>query len=135
MGKYERDRVAVLESRIEELERRLAQREKDVRYQSDNYQATHAKWEQSQRELARVKAESLRVVKVGEEAIAGEIKGLNGCILDGRPYWAYHDQCGQLCLQCLIDGHPAISADDTIVQPVRLERWERPAKNNPDTRQ
>lgn len=72
-------------------------------------------------ELARVKAESLRVVPVGEACGAHDAEGrenfvmLSDEVLMPEPYlWDW----------IRLDGtHPDIT-DDTIVQPVRLERWE-----------
>lgn len=82
-------------------------------------------------ELARVKAESLRVVPVNEPIRVGEnpIPAITHCLCgcdkfywiddnDGLPveHWAYDLACGG-CEFGKID-------NDTIVQPVRLKRWE-----------
>lgn len=56
----------------------------------------------------------------GEAVLAEDADQLRGCIMNGLPYWGYYDRCEELCLQCLIDGYPAVSTDDTIVQPVRM---------------
>lgn len=96
------------EKRIAELEAKLAQREKDVMYQSNNYQVTHAKWEQSRAQLARVKAESLCVVKVGDELIE-----------DADTWRCLDNLLGLYCRErdlILIEGDEA--------NRVRLERWE-----------
>lgn len=72
-------------------------------------------------ELARVKAESLRVVEDGQAKMYGE------CII---PQHVLYDK--KVCMT-VVKGYDIVSVHDdsryeipmdTIVQPVRLERWE-----------
>lgn len=72
-------------------------------------------------ELARVKAESLRVVKVGEPCLSWEAHSKDNfvlledmvCVADYTTYgWVQ------------IDGFVANIGSEDLVQPVRLERWE-----------
>lgn len=68
-------------------------------------------------ELALVKAESLRVVPEGDARYWHCCEGV--CLYDdGEPMLSFEGQYGSYS-----DRYPQ---QDTIVQPVRLELWDRP---------
>ena len=71
-------------------------------------------------ELARVKAESLRVVNDGGAVTAFRLDGNDKFIqVEGEVY--YRSGEALICTNTRI--YQGLD-DDTIVQPVRLERWE-----------
>lgn len=76
-------------------------------------------------ELARVKAESLRVVKDGGPMMKKQTDGNDPLIL-GSDNELYNQRLSDEIYLMRISGNPAWAEleDDTIVQPVRLERWE-----------
>lgn len=87
-------------------------------------------------ELARVKAESLRVVKINEPCSLSSMErvGIDGhtntCTVEGADWRIYAaerrvDDSGHRYLMPVSDEWPPIAfGPDTKVQPVRLERWE-----------
>ena len=117
MSKYERDRVAALEARIAELERRLRQSESVEHH----FVVRDCKIAALEAELASVKAESLRIVKDGEALKSEDAHADHNFILhDGIVCLADYTTYGWV----QVDGFVAEVYNDTIVQPVRLERWE-----------
>ena len=71
-------------------------------------------------ELARVKAESLRVVADGDACRIGELKEGQYFGHDGDTGYIYVDMESG----CYTSIHQGQVDNDLIVQPVRLERWE-----------
>lgn len=72
-------------------------------------------------ELARVKAESLRVVKCGDVCEIQDVpEGVLHILYDGEVYEAGNSDGGIR----LRDGKLFVATPDWPVQPVRLERWE-----------
>ena len=75
-------------------------------------------------ELARVKAESLRVVPVGEPCEISKI-AICGCfIFNGTVFRMYSFSREEFGAWQLSDHTEHLFAPNTIVQPVRIERWE-----------
>jgi hypothetical protein len=91
------------------------------------YEAHNRELAEAQAELARVKAESLRVVPVGEPCRADEADRITGRILySGR----YCSLCSRWDDYFPLSVYDKITGDfmdkitnGTMVQPVRLERW------------
>lgn len=75
-------------------------------------------------ELARVKAESLRVVPDGGACAAGDARGNHTFIMRGGDVFMSEPH---LWDWVRIDGTYAELNDDIFVQPIRLERWEKKA--------
>lgn len=137
--KSERDayeaRIAELEAKVKkyadniELKREsLCERENTIQFNREDIKGLRA-------ELARVKAESLRVV-VGEPLRLGDIESVpisehtNTFIAAGADWRIYAaerrvDKNGHRYMMPVSDEWPPIAfGPDTIVQPVRLEHWE-----------
>jgi hypothetical protein len=77
-------------------------------------------------ELAAVKAESLRVVPVGEAISLYDLSPCGAIFgLENHLYYGFHDGRYDQYI-CLTDGEdlPEYSREFPIVQPVRLEPWE-----------
>jgi len=85
----------------------------------DAYEARIAELEAT---LARVKAESLRVVPDGGACAAGDARGNHTFIMRGGDVFMSEPH---LWDWVRIDGTYAELNDDIFVQPVRLERWEK----------
>ena len=121
------------EARIAELEAKLSEAVAEAIWEADTRRedaAAHAA------ELARVKAESLRVVKINEPCSLSSMERVgveghtNTCTVEGADWRIYAaerrvDDSGHRYLVPVSDEWPSIAfGADTKVQPVRLERWE-----------
>lgn len=76
-------------------------------------------------ELARVKADSLRVVPVGEPVAVSELHSRQAFTCDHDGVWMiFGCSSWDFSIRNLIDYSETELTENTVVQPVRLERWE-----------
>ena len=120
----EAEAFTALLARMRADESRIAELEAEGFAMSARMESALHEAEVAKAKLARVKAESLRVVKVGDEC---EISHIPICGLFsylGVVYRLYSFSPDEFGAWQVSDHSEHIFAPHTFVQPVRLERWE-----------